>query len=375
MSKPISRRQLIRAGEQILIECPGRGTSRYEIEAPNICYGWDYAIEVMQDANLPPLPSEDIAVICDNSPLNLRRAAHLHARYLQRQLGLDFQQYEADHPSGLVFLWSVNEGLDRVAIGAVHFVHCTPSGRTPFWRLNWAWFHPYMRRQGRLKAIWPYFCSRFGRFHVEPPVSPEMEKFLLSMGCSDWISIPDDGQASGDWSVCGYQSLSDIRPKNYQLENYYPNISTDEDENYQDTGEFYDFLINQIGREDGIGDIAKVAFIDKYWPTKGGLLSAWQHLVRTGFFLDGLNSLRDAWDEYHGYSESHIDIDTHRRIASRLFRVEALLRETIRDLRFVTGTSASTLWHMIRRSEEVRDNLREMLLGNDREIYITNNDN
>jgi hypothetical protein len=43
------------------------------------------------------------------------------------------------------------------------------------WTMQFAWLHPYFRRRQLLTAAWPQFEQEFGRFKLEPPLSPEME--------------------------------------------------------------------------------------------------------------------------------------------------------------------------------------------------------
>ena len=49
--------------------------------------------------------------------------------------------------------------------------------------MQWAWLHPYYRNQHYLTDKWPIFCSLFGDFVVESPLSPAMKGFYNKHKC------------------------------------------------------------------------------------------------------------------------------------------------------------------------------------------------
>lgn len=117
------------------------------------------------------------------SPLARRRAVYRVAAHFQRELGFGLLQYgyggrEAD-PGHVAFLWVHPE-----AVGLPDAFRVPCVGATCFrlrdegWAMQWAWVHPYFRRQGLLSDAWPDFVGEFGAFEVEGPHSVAMRGFL-----------------------------------------------------------------------------------------------------------------------------------------------------------------------------------------------------
>lgn len=107
----------------------------------------------------------------------LRRAVERCAIYFRREFRYDFVQYSADelgHPKDRAFLWEARS----VVVGACSFRWVEWEDADASYTMDWVWFHPYERRQGNLSSAWLYFRRRFGRFHVEQPLSDAMEAFL-----------------------------------------------------------------------------------------------------------------------------------------------------------------------------------------------------
>jgi hypothetical protein len=350
MSNPT--RIKVNRGEQLLVDVPAEPSSGYEIAAPSAWYGWDYARAVVLEARIPA-PPDSVVILTDKSPLLLRQAAEQFARYLRRQFRYDFVQYSANQPCGVVFLWADAERDSlRRAIGAAHFVsHETSSGNT-VWYLNWVWFHPFARRKGQLKAIWPYFRERFGRFCVETPLSKEMEAFLAAQDCADWWKIPDSHEDKGDWNR--HQQAIDATgvPVWYQLE------EDDLEEDEFPAGAFYKFLHDQVGRQDRIGDVADMAYADDDWPKTGGIRKVWEYLLHRGFCHQGFDSLRDAWREFVNDGLVELDEATHRQLAEATFRIEAEMSRAGNILGEASHPQASALWKLRDEIEQFRYRMR-----------------
>lgn len=346
ISKPT--RIKVNRGDQLLIDAPAERPCRYDIEAPSAWYGWDFARAVAQEAGIP-VPPGDVAILIDRSPLLLRRAAEQFALYLKRQFRYDFLQYSAKNPCGVVFLWSEGETDSlRKAVGAAHFVSRTHSSGVAVWWLSWVWFHPFVRRKGYLKDIWPYFRARFGRFGVDAPLSKEMEAFLAGQNCADWWREPRSHEDKGDW-LLHQQALDAVGiPAWYQLDE-----NDLEDDEYP-SGAFYKFLLDQLGRDDRIGDVANMAYADDEWPKEGGLKCVWDYLLRRGFCYEGFVCLRAAWREY--VTEGVVDLDetVHRKLASALFRIEADLLTASNMLANADHPQGSILRKVRREIEQVR---------------------
>ncbi len=46
------------------------------------------------------------------------------------------------------------------------------------WELQWAWLHPYWRREGHLSDLWPCLRAEYGDFEIDGPLSLAMRAFL-----------------------------------------------------------------------------------------------------------------------------------------------------------------------------------------------------
>lgn len=310
------KRIKVNPGDRILIDNLSAPQSRYSIEAPNVWHGWGFARDVMQEAGIPPLP-DDVVVLIDDSPLNLRRAAQELATYFQRQFSYDFLQFNANRPEGsVVFLWSVEAGrTERLAFGAVHFVRHQTG-----WTMNWAWFHPYLRRKGHLTSVWPYFRERFGRFALEPLLSRDMKEFLARVGYPDSGTTSGAGVASGDWDV-HHAALAAVRvPSRWKFSEEATETTSEEEP--EEAGDFYNWLVDQLERDDPVGDVAQMAYADAEWPRTGGIDAVWEALLRKGFCYEGRDCLWQAWREFNDEA-AVIGEDVHRQLADEAFKLEA----------------------------------------------------
>jgi hypothetical protein len=133
-------------------------------------------------------------VVAPRAHRSLHHAVEWMATYFQHERGYSFPQY--DTRSGMesldanlrAYVWADTHGVDtrnRIPVfGAICFRLRQPSGRKPYYGAQWAWLHPYQRRNGHLTRAWPYFEKRFGHFVPEPPFSDEMRGFLTKQGRS-----------------------------------------------------------------------------------------------------------------------------------------------------------------------------------------------
>lgn len=118
------------------------------------------------------------------SPRTHRRAVYHLASYFLREMQYGFLQYgydgDEDDPDHVAFLWVHPEATGmswefRVpCVGACCFRLREEYGTA----MQWAWMHPFFRRQGLLANAWPQFVEEFGDFAVEAPVSDPMKAFL-----------------------------------------------------------------------------------------------------------------------------------------------------------------------------------------------------
>ncbi|OCP08408.1 MULTISPECIES: hypothetical protein [unclassified Ensifer] len=119
------------------------------------------------------------------SPKWMHSEMYSRALAFNREFHYDFVQWDYVNPQsdmmGQGFLF-VDE--ERRLVGACAFRLREGDGKS-WWGLQWIWFAPVHRRTGLLARRWPALRQRFGRFHVEGPVSPEMRAFLIKAGDAD----------------------------------------------------------------------------------------------------------------------------------------------------------------------------------------------
>lgn len=151
----------------------------------------------LYDISLPVLSSGlrygDLCQVLPTSPQDERIAVEMIAWFFKRELHFDFIQFVAsEHPSkahfvkyvAYLFLEVAHDLLEEErptphrAIGAACFRHRKFEDIGECWSLDWAWVHPYSRRQGILSKHWPHFRQQHGAFHLAKPLSYAMERFV-----------------------------------------------------------------------------------------------------------------------------------------------------------------------------------------------------
>lgn len=102
------------------------------------------------------------------------------ASAFRREMGYDFVQWSErktdKHAHG--FLFADDEG--RI-VGACAFRQREYEGWAPRWAMQWVWIAKGHRRRGILSSRWSALRERFGEFHVEGPVSSDMQSFLRAV--------------------------------------------------------------------------------------------------------------------------------------------------------------------------------------------------
>jgi hypothetical protein len=147
--------------------------------------------------------SGDLIEVSSGSRVTYRNAVQAHATFFRREFHYDFIQYDAEEhdPNCRVFMWVEQRHYPAHAVGSVCFrfrPYRTAEGTiTSGWAMMWIWLHPYCRRQGLLKSLWPYLLHRFGSFYVEPPHSAPMRQWLATVG-DPWGSNPTARQPGLD---------------------------------------------------------------------------------------------------------------------------------------------------------------------------------
>lgn len=111
-----------------------------------------------------------------------QKEIYLRATAFRREFGYDFVQWNSptggEDPNVHGFLFTNNEGI---IVGACAFRLRNHEGGSNWW-LDWVWVMPKERRKGHLANRWSAFRKRFGDFHLSPPVSKEMQAFLMKQG-------------------------------------------------------------------------------------------------------------------------------------------------------------------------------------------------
>lgn len=128
-------------------------------------------------------------IVDDKQPKSIAKAVEQLAYYFKREGRFDFVQYVAyeDRDSARVnaYIWIDTDWDDTFAVGAAGFRFLGDVGQVNNWSLQWVWFHPYYRCKGLLSGAWEAFVNRYGKdFHIELPLSYEMECFLKKMNHS-----------------------------------------------------------------------------------------------------------------------------------------------------------------------------------------------
>lgn len=128
----------------------------------------------------------DVSLVTTATPLVWRRGVWRIAQYFQREFEYDFVQYghggREDDKDAIAYLWHHGEMYgpqwSDTCYGACCFRWRDWKDMPAGWALQWIWFHPFERRKGHLKAVWPFFRRTFGDFVVERPISAPMMGFL-----------------------------------------------------------------------------------------------------------------------------------------------------------------------------------------------------
>jgi hypothetical protein len=118
------------------------------------------------------------------SRLRVHRGVQQLACYFRREFRYDFPLYRAGEPDrnprDRAYLWVgdyLRSDISEPVVGACCFRWRTDVQPNGF-ALQFAWFHPYARRKGRLSSAWPFFRARFGDFVIEEPLSYAMRAFV-----------------------------------------------------------------------------------------------------------------------------------------------------------------------------------------------------
>lgn len=135
--------------------------------------------------------SSGIIIIDKSSNKNLREKLEQFALYFKKEFKYDFIQYEANEHiyehvkySGILFTemaWDLLEEDQPTPYrlcGGGCFRWREWQDKAPGWSLDWVWLHPFFRHRGVFSKHWEHIKQQYGDFHIEPPISADLEKFL-----------------------------------------------------------------------------------------------------------------------------------------------------------------------------------------------------
>ena len=153
--------------------------------------------------SLDPPVSTDLAdhpsplLVVPESPKKFREFVEFFAYCFKREFHFDFVPFEASQRPGSpgympyeVYLFhetahdlmEADKPTKHRCIGVCGFRWTEWTDVPPSWSCQWVWFHPYFRGRGYLSKAWPQFQEKYGKFHIQEPVSPAMQVFLRKRG-------------------------------------------------------------------------------------------------------------------------------------------------------------------------------------------------
>jgi len=175
----------------------------FKIEAPTIEGVLDFGtgkrlkttnqVGYLKEIRIRELDSKrlDQCVLVNNkTPIKYRRAVERLAYYFKREFQYDFVQFVVSESNEDNYeAWLFYTQTEQI-IGACTFRKRNLKNRPDIkWRLDWIWFHPYVRREGLLTKNWKFFKEIYGLFALEFPLSGPMKQFLLKNYFSELENI------------------------------------------------------------------------------------------------------------------------------------------------------------------------------------------
>jgi hypothetical protein len=117
------------------------------------------------------------------SPVWMHRETYERAVMFKREMGFDRPQWESPPQcgrpvteTGVAYLLGTPDAPGAI-VGA-----CAFREQRDGWKLDWVWVAPKWRHHGVLQRYWPRFLANYGDFHLEYPVSPDMQAFVHKHG-------------------------------------------------------------------------------------------------------------------------------------------------------------------------------------------------
>lgn len=132
-------------------------------------------------------------LVTPDSPKQFRQYVEKFARYFLREMRTDGIQFEASEtvesvgyvPYEAYLFHDLAHDLPdedsspkQRCFGACCFRWREYEKAPPEWSLDWIWLHPFRRKRGVLRDVWPLFEQKYGQFYIETSYSAAMEKFL-----------------------------------------------------------------------------------------------------------------------------------------------------------------------------------------------------
>ena len=157
----------------------------YKIELPTL--PWSEELPFKSNRFLSGHPYE----VPVDAPIAYRKAVEKIGYFFRREFEFDGPPYHHDEldKNSVVFLWiepTMIETIKRsgevdIIDKAMVYGACGFDKEFEFLpgtsALGWVWLHPYKRRKGNLRKVWPYFKERFGDFYIDNP-NGAMKAFL-----------------------------------------------------------------------------------------------------------------------------------------------------------------------------------------------------
>lgn len=143
--------------------------------------------------------SGNLLRVADSSRREWKEALECLAWYFKREMHYDFVAYEAlesPRSGGVPFVGYLFTEVARDLLEEDGPPLYRTYGGCGFrerrvddldvWVLDWIWFHPYFRGQGRLERHWATFESERPNFRLQTPLSLAMRQFLKKNVGADW---------------------------------------------------------------------------------------------------------------------------------------------------------------------------------------------
>lgn len=130
------------------------------------------------------LSSNGLRKVTQSSNQDEKDALETMARYFKSEMHFDNVQYDAKNhdinTTGFMFIENAldvctheHDQMPTRCVGGCLFRNINGT-----WVLCWIWLHPFCRNKKLLSNHWKHFCSQFGNFAIEGPLSHQMTNIV-----------------------------------------------------------------------------------------------------------------------------------------------------------------------------------------------------